>query len=62
MGTTLGLETIAQGVESREQRQRLLDDSVDTGQGFLFAQPLDVAAINELLQDRMNGTQELGYQ
>jgi diguanylate cyclase (GGDEF)-like protein len=57
MGSTLGLETIAQGVETREQRRRLIFDSVDMGQGYLFARPLEVAAIDQLLEEWENETE-----
>jgi diguanylate cyclase (GGDEF)-like protein len=57
MGNALGLETIGQGVESPEQRRRLIVDSVDTGQGFLFARPIDVEAINQLVDDWENETE-----
>lgn len=51
LGKSLGLETIAEGVEHQEQRLHLIDENVDTGQGFLFSRPLDVAAVNELLKE-----------
>jgi len=51
LGKALGLETIAEGVESNEQRRQLIAEKVDTGQGFLFARPLDVEAVDRLLAD-----------
>jgi len=42
LGKVLGLETIAEGIETDDQRIRLEDEQVDTGQGFLFARPLSV--------------------
>jgi EAL domain-containing protein (putative c-di-GMP-specific phosphodiesterase class I) len=33
----LGLETVAEGIEDEDQRQRLQAENVDTGQGFLFS-------------------------
>jgi diguanylate cyclase (GGDEF)-like protein len=59
LGIALGLETIAEGVENREQRRLLLAENVDSGQGFLFAQPLDVGAIDQLLNDWGGGTDEV---
>jgi diguanylate cyclase (GGDEF)-like protein len=50
LGKVLGLETIAEGVEDDDQRFRLRAERVDTGQGFLFARPLDVAEIDRLLE------------
>jgi EAL domain-containing protein (putative c-di-GMP-specific phosphodiesterase class I) len=49
LGKALGLETIAEGIEDDDQRSRLLHEGVDTGQGFLFSKPLDVAALDRFL-------------
>jgi EAL domain-containing protein (putative c-di-GMP-specific phosphodiesterase class I) len=51
LGKVLGIETIAEGVETNDQRSRLETEHVDTGQGFLFARPLDVADLDRLLLD-----------
>ena len=51
LGKALGLETIAEGVENNEQRRQLIAEKVDTGQGFLFARPLDVEAVDRLLRE-----------
>jgi EAL domain-containing protein (putative c-di-GMP-specific phosphodiesterase class I) len=51
LGKMLGLETVAEGVETDDQRRRLTAENVDTGQGFLFARPLDVEAVNALLNE-----------
>ena len=37
LGTTLGLETVAEGIENEEQVRNLLDLGCVAGQGFLFA-------------------------
>lgn len=42
MGHTLGLEVIAEGIETPEQRQFLQALACDSGQGYLFAKPLSV--------------------
>jgi EAL domain-containing protein (putative c-di-GMP-specific phosphodiesterase class I) len=49
LGKVLGLETVAEGVESDEQRKKLEAENVNVGQGFLFARPLDIPAMDELL-------------
>jgi EAL domain-containing protein (putative c-di-GMP-specific phosphodiesterase class I) len=49
LGKVLGIETIAEGVETNDQRSRLENENVDTGQGFLFARPLAVADLDRLL-------------
>ena len=50
LGKALGLETVAEGVENDGQRVQLAAENVDTAQGFLFARPLDVEAVNSLLE------------
>ncbi|MHB8290421.1 MAG: bifunctional diguanylate cyclase/phosphodiesterase [Acidimicrobiales bacterium] len=51
LGKALGLETVAEGVGNDDQRDRFAAGNVDTGQGFLFARPLDVEAVSRLLED-----------
>ena len=51
LGKVLGLETIAEGVESDEQRQQLINEKVDTGQGFLFSRPIEASAVDQLLRE-----------
>jgi diguanylate cyclase (GGDEF)-like protein len=51
LGKVLKLETIAEGIEDEDQRLRLQREDVDTGQGFLFSRPLDVAGLNLFLED-----------
>jgi diguanylate cyclase (GGDEF)-like protein len=51
LGKVLGLETIAEGIETDDQRTRLKAEEVDTGQGFLFARPLQVEDLDRLLRD-----------
>ena len=42
---------VAEGIENDDQRRILATQQVDTGQGFLFARPLDLAAMDQLLAD-----------
>jgi diguanylate cyclase (GGDEF)-like protein len=49
LGKVLGIETIAEGVETNDQRSRLETENVDAGQGFLFARPLAVEDLDRLL-------------
>jgi diguanylate cyclase (GGDEF)-like protein len=51
LGKVLGIETIAEGVETNNQRSQLETEQVDTGQGFLFARPLTVKDLDQLLND-----------
>jgi diguanylate cyclase (GGDEF)-like protein/PAS domain S-box-containing protein len=42
LGATLNLEVVAEGIELREQWERLRELGCDLGQGFFFARPMDV--------------------
>jgi diguanylate cyclase (GGDEF)-like protein len=50
LGKTLGLETVGEGIEQRAQLRHLQREQCDSGQGFLFARPLEPEAIPALLQ------------
>jgi diguanylate cyclase (GGDEF)-like protein len=54
LGKVLGLETVAEGIENDEQRKWLRAENVDTGQGFLFAGPLDVEGVDRFLKGSVN--------
>jgi EAL domain-containing protein (putative c-di-GMP-specific phosphodiesterase class I) len=49
LGRTLGLETVAEGIETRAQLEALQCHHCDQGQGFLFARPLGVDELGEFL-------------
>jgi EAL domain-containing protein (putative c-di-GMP-specific phosphodiesterase class I) len=40
LGKSLGLDTVAEGIEEQQQLEQLRDEQCDTGQGFLYAKPL----------------------
>lgn len=48
---TLGMDTIAEGVETASQLAQLRKLNVEYGQGFYFAKPLDRAAAEALIAD-----------
>ena len=52
MAHKLGLQVIAEGVETEEQRARLLEIGCDFAQGELFAPPLAIEAFDALLHAR----------
>jgi diguanylate cyclase (GGDEF)-like protein len=54
LGKVLGLETIAEGIENNDQLMRLRAGHVDIGQGFLFARPLDVMALDRFLEESVD--------
>jgi diguanylate cyclase (GGDEF)-like protein len=51
LGKALLLEVVAEGIENDDQRAQLTAAEVHTGQGFLFARPLDVGAVDRLLEN-----------
>jgi diguanylate cyclase (GGDEF)-like protein len=51
LARALRLTTVAEGVETREQVEFLRREQCDRFQGFLFAEPLDVAALEGRLAD-----------
>lgn len=52
MAQTLNLNVIAEGVETEEQRQLLLDNGCNTYQGYLFGMPLPIDEFEALLVHR----------
>ncbi|GAB3670352.1 hypothetical protein GCM10028792_00860 [Salinisphaera aquimarina] len=50
LGSSLGLRVIAEGVETDDQRQFLVDNKCAFGQGFFYAPGLPVADCTRLLQ------------
>lgn len=55
LGRNLGLDVIAEGVETREQAQRMHRLGCDLGQGFLYSRPLPAREVEVLLADRSDG-------
>jgi diguanylate cyclase (GGDEF)-like protein/PAS domain S-box-containing protein len=49
LARNLGVEVIAEGVETVAQRERLIAFGCELGQGYLFAKPLEPAAATALL-------------
>jgi EAL domain-containing protein (putative c-di-GMP-specific phosphodiesterase class I) len=52
LGKTLGLETLAEGIEESAQYSQLERDNCDSGQGYLYARPLDADAVEAFLTAR----------
>jgi EAL domain-containing protein (putative c-di-GMP-specific phosphodiesterase class I) len=54
LGKQLGLKTLAEGIEPHEQFCHLQDEECDSGQGFMFARPLDAADVDNFLSTLAN--------
>jgi EAL domain-containing protein (putative c-di-GMP-specific phosphodiesterase class I) len=59
LGKALGLETLAEGIEETAQYSQLERDHCDSGQGYLYARPLEADAVEEFLTAR-SGTGVVG--
>ena len=60
LGRTLGLETLAEGIEESWQLESLQHEGCDQGQGFFFSRPLEPGAVEELVADWEPGDPALG--
>ena len=49
LGKSLSIETFAEGIEETDELSLLRHEDCDSGQGFLFARPLDAAATEAFL-------------
>src|SRR5690606_16530073 len=56
MGRSLGMDVIAEGVETTAQLEFLRDHHCDYGQGRLFGDTLPLEDLLELLMQQQNGT------
>lgn len=51
LGENLGIEVVAEGIETAQQLELLREMGCRTGQGYLFARPMDPAAAAALLEE-----------
>jgi diguanylate cyclase (GGDEF)-like protein len=51
LGKALSMETVAEGIEREHELSVLREERCDSGQGYLFARPLDVSAAAAFLCD-----------
>jgi diguanylate cyclase (GGDEF)-like protein len=49
LGKTLGIETLAEGIEETSQLHQLQREACDSGQGYLFARPLTPEAVTHFI-------------
>jgi len=50
LGKSLGLRTLAEGIERPDQYAQLRDEACDSGQGFLVARPLEAQQLEAFLE------------
>jgi diguanylate cyclase (GGDEF)-like protein/PAS domain S-box-containing protein len=62
LGKVLGLTTVAEGVESNDQRELLKAEGVNVGQGYLFSKPLEVSGVEELFRLRSGNSRRAAAQ
>ncbi len=53
LGKSMGLEVIAEGIETVDQLELLKKEGCDQGQGYLFSKPLPVAQLSSLLDSAL---------
>ena len=51
LGKALSIETLAEGIEGEHELSLLQSEQCDSGQGYLFAKPLEVEAAGAFLRD-----------
>jgi EAL domain-containing protein (putative c-di-GMP-specific phosphodiesterase class I) len=51
LGKALSIETLAEGIELQQELSLLQHEQCDSGQGFLFAKPLDAKATEAFLRN-----------
>ncbi|MCU1494538.1 MAG: hypothetical protein JWO62_2302 [Acidimicrobiaceae bacterium] len=60
LGKALGIETLAEGIEELPQLTHLRDEQCESGQGFLFAEPLEADEVGAFFSNWAGGVAALG--
>jgi diguanylate cyclase (GGDEF)-like protein len=55
LGKALSIETLAEGIEQQQELSMLQEEGCDSGQGFLYARPMDAAATETFLRTCASG-------
>jgi diguanylate cyclase (GGDEF)-like protein len=58
LGKALSIETLAEGIEQQHELSLLRDEQCDSGQGFLFARPLEATAAEAFFENWAGGLTE----
>jgi diguanylate cyclase (GGDEF)-like protein len=58
LGKALSIETLAEGIEQQHELSLLRDEQCDSGQGFLFARPLEASAAEAFFANWAGGLVE----
>jgi len=59
LANNLGMEVVAEGVETREQLELLQSLKCEYGQGYLFSRPVDAEKATALVLEQQSGTNNL---
>ncbi len=54
LGEAFGLQTLAEGIEDREQFERMRELGCELGQGYYFARPLPAEEVTSLLASELD--------
>jgi EAL domain-containing protein (putative c-di-GMP-specific phosphodiesterase class I) len=60
LGRTLGLITLAEGIEDASQLEELRSEQCDSGQGFIFSKPVTPEDVETILDRSHRGAPHLG--
>jgi EAL domain-containing protein (putative c-di-GMP-specific phosphodiesterase class I) len=52
LGKALSIETFAEGIEQEQELKLLKGEQCDSGQGFLFARPLDATSTEAFFEEK----------
>jgi len=61
LAMNLGMDVVAEGVETEEQLRQLIALKCEYGQGYLFSKAVDAKAAQALLQERAHGQAKAPY-